>query len=623
MRIKLSAIISLGLLPMALVLLTLGCSPADEPAPPPTADTQIPAAVETGSETGGENETPASIDEFFSEFTAEWVRANPNLAISTGYFEGDEQNQLEQQVTPLTLEQEQRIIALARDGLTQLDNYDLDQENDTARISAEVMRWSLQRVIDNEPFLNFEFPLQQMNGANVGLVNQLTVVHPLRSADDAENYLTRLQLLDERMREATAEAARRSESGIRPPTFILQTTIDQMERFIADDARDNPLATTLFDKTEDIDGLNEDQRVQLLERATTIVADEVYPAWRDAIDELQAQVPLSSDDAGLWSLEGGDAYYDAQLRRFTTTELSADEIHDIGLREVARIEAQMDGLMREIGLEEGTVEERSEILQERLAYPDSEEGRQALMDDIETYLRDAEARAESLFDNRPTTPVIAQPYPEFRWENAAASYTSPPLDGSRPGIFQMPLRPDRLSNFTLRTLVYHETVPGHHFQIALITENNELPRFMQIRAFGGISASSEGWALYAERLAAEEGWYEDDIEGLLGQLDSELFRARRLVVDTGLHAKQWTRQQAIDYGIPPSEVDRYVVFPGQATSYMIGQLRIIELRDRARDALGDDFSMQDFHNVVLDLGVVPLTVLEREVNAYIASVRED
>lgn len=605
-----------SIIPVALLALMLACSPAEQSTPPPVAETQAPAAQTATAE------TPAAIDDFFSEFTAQWVRANPNLAISTGYFDGDEQNQLEQQVTPLTLEQEQRIIALAHEGLAQLDRYDLEQESDTVRISADVMRWSLQRVIDNEAFLDFEFPLQQMNGANVGLVNQLTVVHPLRSANDAENYLTRLQLLDDRMREATSEAARRAGTGIVPPTFILQTTIDQMDRFISDSPRDNPLATTLFSKTSNVEGLTEDQRIQLLERAATIVADEVYPAWREAIGELQSQLPRSSNDAGLWAIEGGDAYYAAQLKRFTTTELDAEEIHQIGLREVARIEAQMDTLMRQIGLDEGTVEERSVILQQRLAYPDSDEGRAALMDDIEVYLRDAEARAESLFDNRPTTPVIAQPYPEFRWANAAASYTSPPLDGSRPGIFQMPLRLDRLSNFTLRTLVYHETVPGHHFQIALITENDELPRFMQIRAFGGISASSEGWALYAERLAAEEGWYEDDIEGLLGQLDSELFRARRLVVDTGLHAKQWTRQQAIDYGIPPSEVDRYVVYPGQATSYMIGQLRIIELRERAREALGERFSMQDFHNVVLGLGVVPLTVLEREVDAYIAAANE-
>jgi uncharacterized protein (DUF885 family) len=176
-----------------------------------------------------------------------------------------------------------------------------------------------------------------------------------------------------------------------------------------------------------------------------------------------------------------------------------------------------------------------------------------------------------------------------------------------------------MTRFGLRSLVYHEAVPGHHFQVALQVENKDLPRFLQIGAFGGISASSEGWALYAERLAAESGWYEDDLEGLLGQLNDELFRARRLVVDTGLHARRWTRRQAIDYGIEASEVERYVVMAGQACSYMIGQLKIIELRDKAKKALGDRFSLRDFHNTVLRTGTVPLDVLAREVDRYVGS----
>src|SRR5439155_1597653 len=189
---------------------------------------------------------------------------------------------------------------------------------------------------------------------------------------------------------------------------------------------------------------------------------------------------------------------------------------------------------------------------------------------IERILRDAEKRSAALFAQTPKAPVVARPYPPFRWASAAASYSFPAPDGSRPGTFQIPLRPSQLTRFGLRSLVYHETVPGHHFQIALEMENPALPRFRQLRAYGFISAYGEGWALYAERLAAEALWYEDDPEGLLGQLAAELFRARRLVVDTGLHAKRWTREQAIAYGIGPSEVERYVVFPGQACSYKLG-----------------------------------------------------
>jgi uncharacterized protein (DUF885 family) len=256
-----------------------------------------------------------------------------------------------------------------------------------------------------------------------------------------------------------------------------------------------------------------------------------------------------------------------------------------------------------------------------LSYPLSEEGRTRIMGDVDGILRDAEKRAAPQFDRRPKAPVVARPFQRFQEANAAANYTAPARDGSRPGIFQIPLRPERMTRFNLRSLVYHETVPGHHFQVALELENTDLPQFRQIRAFGPISAFSEGWGLYAERLAAELGWYDGDPEGLLGQLDSALFRARRLVVDTGLHAKRWTRQQAIDYGIEASEVERYVVNPGQACSYMIGQLKIVELREKARAALGNRFSIREFHNVVLGTGGVPLDLLERQVDAYIRSSR--
>jgi uncharacterized protein (DUF885 family) len=240
---------------------------------------------------------------------------------------------------------------------------------------------------------------------------------------------------------------------------------------------------------------------------------------------------------------------------------------------------------------------------------------------VNEMIKDALRTSGALFDGNPRTPVIAQPFPRFREANAAANYNRAPMDGSRPAIFQIPLRPERITSFGLRTLVYHETVPGHHFQIASEQENPALPRFRQARALGGIAALSEGWALYAERLAVESGWYEGDPQGLIGALDAELFRARRLVVDTGLHAMRWTRQQAIDYGVEASEVERYVVNPGQACSYMIGQLQILELRDRARQALGEKFSPKQFHRVVLGAGTVPLDLLEREVDRYIAGAR--
>jgi uncharacterized protein (DUF885 family) len=435
--------------------------------------------------------------------------------------------------------------------------------------------------------------------------------------DDARNYVARLGQVGTRMQEGIAEAERLAAKRMVPPRFILRATIAQMQQFAGSPPAQNPFVTTFAERMTAVAGLGSDERQALRTQAERIVADEIYPAWKKAIALLESLLAGATDDAGLWRFEGGAKAYAHDLRRYTTTALSPDEIHAIGLREVARIQGEMEKVLQRLGRTQGTLKERTAALERDLAYPDTDAGRAAIMGDIERILRDAEKRAAELFAETPKAPVIARPYPQFRWASAAASYSFPAPDGSRPGTFQIPLRPSYMTRYGLRTLVYHETVPGHHYQIALEMENKALPRFRQIRAYGFISAFGEGWALYAERLAAEAGWYEGDAEGLLGQLAAELFRARRLVVDTGLHAKHWTREQAIAYGIGPSEVDRYVVMPGQACSYMIGQLKLLELRERARRTLGQRYSAKEFHRVVLGAGTVPLELLEREVDAYI------
>lgn len=582
-----------------------GCGPTGQ------ADSAHQAAASAEAHEAG------SVSAFFQAFTDEWMLRQPSSATASRYFDDERQAEMDRLLTPLTEEFRQETVELARRGLERLAQFDLEEMTDTERVSAELMAWQLQVIVDGERFSHLDFPLDQFRGANVSLPNLMTVVHPVANARDADSYLARLRQFETRMGEARERAAELAARGILPPRFILQATIDQMQRFIAPTAEDNPLVTTFRDRVDQVDTIGETRAKDLVHEARRIVANSVYPAWREAIALLESRLPEATDDAGLWRFEDGADAYAYHLHRYTSTDLDAEQIHALGLAEVERIEGEMDAILRSLGRTEGSVNARVTQLRQDLAYPVNDEGRARIMADIETLMRDAERRADALFDIRPETPVIAQPYPEFRWESAAASYTAPPLDGSRPGVYQMPLRANRLTRFGLRTLVYHEAVPGHHFQVALSVENPDLPKFRQTRALGGISAFSEGWALYAERLAAEEGWYEGDPEGLLGQLDAELFRARRLVVDTGLHAKGWTRQQAIDYGIAPSEVDRYVVMPGQATSYKIGQLEMIRLRDKARDALGENFDPRAFHNRVLLTGTVPLGLLEREVDDYI------
>jgi uncharacterized protein (DUF885 family) len=563
----------------------------------------------------------SSIDDFFNRFTARWIRENPNLAVSTRYFTGAEQQRLEQQLNPETLEYKKGRIQLAREGLAELRGFERTKLTPTQQISADLMQWQLQTVVEGEAFLDYSFPLEQNGGVNVSLPNTLTVNHPLRNEQDAQNYIARLKLVKTRMDEATTEARRIAGRGMIPPRFILQATISQMRQFIGTPPAQNPFAATFDERMKAIKELPETRREQLRVEAERIVAEQVYPAWREAITFLESLVPRSTDDAGLWRFKGGAEAYAYNLKRYTSTNLTADQIHEIGLQQVERLEKEMDGTLRRLGRTEGSVKDRIAKLKEDLAYPVTEDGRKIIMNDVEQILRDAERRSKLLFDETPKAPVVAQPYPRFREANAAASYNAPAQDGSRPGTFQIPLRKERMTKFGLRTLVYHETVPGHHFQIALELENKELPRFRQIRAFGGISALAEGWGLYAERLAAESGWYENDLEGLLGQMDAELFRARRLVVDTGIHAKHWTRQQAIDYGIEASEIERYVMNPGQACAYMLGELKIIELRENAKKRLGERFSLKDFHNVVLGAGTLPLDLLDRYVQATLRPAR--
>jgi uncharacterized protein (DUF885 family) len=363
------------------------------------------------------------------------------------------------------------------------------------------------------------------------------------------------------------------------------------------------------------------RKASYVNEAEAIVRDQVLPAFRRARELLSAELPKSTGDAGVWRLPRGAEFYARQLASSTTTRLSAAEIHQIGLREVARIEAEMDESLRRLGFVDGTLQQRIEALNASMM-PKADDPRPILLAQVEGAMRDAERRSQAIFNLQPKAPVVLKREPGLSEGGAAAHYTPPAPDGSLPGIYWLPLA-DIGPRVTwlgsgLKSTAIHEAVPGHHFQLTIQQESSTLPKYRKLGAFGFISAFGEGWALYAERLADENGWYADDPRGRLGYLNLQLFRARRLVVDTGIHAMRWTRQQAIDYGFTPAEVERYVVWPGQACSYMIGQLKIVELRERARAALGDRFSLKAFHDLVLRLGNVPLDVLADEVDAWIA-----
>jgi uncharacterized protein (DUF885 family) len=565
--------------------------------------------------------SPRTVAEFFDAFTTEWMHANPrNLAMSMRYFSGPEQDVVDQQVSLDTPEFWHSMAQLAQKGLRELGTYDRARMTADERVSADLLRWQLEGAVEYDKHTGMIFPLEQYAGVNVNLTTTLTVAHPLNSEKDAVHYITRLGLVATRMDQAAALTTARAANHLIPPRFILRATITQMEQFVATPPKDNPFVATFDDRLAASKALSDPRRAELRAEAEEIVRSQVYPSWRRGIAVLQSLVSRSSDDAGLWQFKGGAELYAYYLRRLDGT-LTPDHVHAIGLQRVGEIEAQMDRLLRQLGRTEGSVMDRIAQLKKEQAYPLTEDGRAQLLADADAMLRDALKRAVPQFDRIPRTALEVRPIPRFREANATTAYGLPAPDGSRPGVVLIPLRPERMTKFGLRSTMYHEGAPGHHFQAGLEIENTALPRFRRMFAFGNIPAFNEGWGLYAERLAAESGWYDDDPIGLLGQLDSELFRARRLVVDTGIHAKHWTRQQAIDYGIEPSEVERYVVVPGQACAYMIGELKLLELRDRAKKALGDKFDIRAYHNLVLGVGTVPLDQLEGIVDAYVSEVR--
>ena len=562
-----------------------------------------------------------AFDAWVDAFTADWIRADPNAATETQYFSGAEQDTLDRQLTPVTKQCRANRVAAASKGLAELARFDRAQLDASQKVSADLIQWSLDDVVQGDAFSDFEWTFDQFNGLHVGLVNFLSQTHPIRNARDIDNYLARLALVSARMDEGIAVAKDAATRGFLMPKFIYTSALGEFERFLANAPRQNVLVTSLDERAAKLPEISVADRAKAVAAAEKIVADSILPAFRRAQALLQAQQALSTDDAGVWRLPGGDRAYAFFLRRMTTTDYTPEQVHELGLKEVARIRAEMDSILRQLGYTTGTLEERVEKLEATLQPPATPDPRPALLARNEAIVRDAEKRAALLFDLRPAAPIVVKREPPFTENNAAAHYTLPAKDGTRPGTFWTPLPGPTYDILTMRTTAYHEAVPGHHFQLALQQEMKSLPRFRRDGVFGFISAHGEGWALYAERLAAESGWYDGDPQGHLGQLSDELFRARRLVTDTGLHVKHWTRQQAIDYGMPVAEVERYVVWPGQACSYKIGQLKILELRAKAQQVLGAKFNLKEFHNVILRTGNVPLDVLETVIDDYIAGTK--
>ena len=476
------------------------------------------------------------------------------------------------------------------------------------------------------------YPIAPMWGTQVTLPNFLETQHVVKNEKTAVNYVKRLDASGDKLDAVTAEMLRQSKVGVVLPVSLL----DKAQSGIVDTLRPapevNPLVTTFTARMRAAKGIGETRQAELTRQAVAAVNQRIYPAYRRMQAALASQRPASLDQAaGVGRLPDGAAYYAATLRQMTTTDYTPEQVHALGLSEVARIDGEMDALLKSQGLSDGTVAARVQALHKdpRFLLPNTEDGRRRLLARYQQILDEVNARMPEYFRTIPTARLVVLRVPAEAEKGAAEAYYQPAaMDGSRAGAFFANLRDvGETATWTMKTTAYHEGIPGHHFQISTALNLKGLPMIRQQTLY---SAYAEGWALYAEQLAAEIGMYKDDPLGDLGRLEAEMFRAARLVVDTGLHAKNWTREQAIAYmtgttgmneSSVVSEVERYMGLPGQACAYKIGQLKILELRQRARDALGPKFDLRDFHAVVLENGGVPLTLLDKLVDEWIAAVR--
>ena len=527
--------------------------------------------------------------------------------------------------TPEKLDQDLVELRRHRHLLDSFDNEFLNQEQQITKKIAIFEAENYAELLERFPY--HDYPLNQISGNHLNIIEFLNDVHPIRDESEASAYLDRLKMLEDSFAGTLAILEEQSVRGIFPPEFVFDHLENQINEFLEQPLAENPLYSVYVEKLDELD-LSEKRKQEYASQAGALIEGPVNSGYRGLLEYVLTSRQYANPYDGVWSLPEGDDYYALMLRMRTTTDYSAEEIHQMGLDEVGRIEARMSALLVELGHSvEGGVGEAMNTLNEldRFLYEETSDRKSIVIKDYQDLVSQSWERVTVHFERMPEAEVEVRAVPEYSEQSQAGGYyQSPSLDGSRPGIFYANLYDVKQTpKYSMATLVFHEAVPGHHLQIALNLENSDLSLYRRLGY--GSTAFSEGWALYAEALAVELGITRDEYDEL-GVLQSELFRAVRLVVDTGIHQKRWTREQAIDYmktttGMSDSEVvaeiERYIVWPGQACSYKVGALKILEQRERAKQNLGDQFDLREFHSLVLGHGEPPLFIVEELIDRYI------
>ncbi len=603
-------------------MLALGaCSPASDG---PTSKANTADVSQSSTET--EN---AKLDAWFEAQFMASVRAYPQRLTSLGYDE--RQGEWNNPTRAYALEQ----LDKRREALAEMkDRFDFDTLDANHQLSYRLFEKNTEDSLEGRKWWDHGYTYTQMRGAHSSLPTFLMNNHKIKDVEDAENYLSRLETMDVPLNEYTKQAKAKFEKGIAPPKYVYDFVIESSRNIIAGDPVDannetlNLLLEDFRSKVEDLP-MDAETREKLYERAIAAIVNNVAPAYENIIAEMERQKALASTDDGAWKLPDGEAYYSWRLEQMTTTDMSADAIHDLGLSEVDRIHTEMRAIMAKVEFD-GTLQEFFEFTRtdKQFFKPEGAVGRAEYLKEATVFIDDMKLRLPEVFNKIPQAELDVRAVEAFREKAAGkAFYNRPAPDGSRPGIYYANLyRMDAMPVYQMEALAYHEGIPGHHMQLSISQELEGIPSF---RKYGRFTAYSEGWGLYSEFLPKEMGLYADPYSDF-GRLAMELWRAARLVVDTGLHDKKWTRQEATDYLItntpnPESDclkaIERYIVMPGQATAYKIGMNKILELRAGAKDALGNDFDIRYFHDAILATGPVPLHIMEEQVNAYVARVK--
>lgn len=564
------------------------------------------------------------VNEFLDRKFDEAVDRNPeeasSLGLKTGYDSWSDRSD----------EHSDKELAIAKANVDSLNGFNLDALDEQTALSVRMYKEDVQRWEAGNKWRHYGYTINEQEGVHTGLPAFLINVHRIDSVSDAKAYISRLQKMGDVMDQTITDLKKSEALGIFPPHFTFQPVTDDLKNFIAgcsSNSTDNILLDDFKGKVAQL-SLPGGEQQALYDSAAAAIKTQVKDGYQRLLDywtQLEAKA-AAKGDKGVWSLPEGDAFYTHELQWHTTTKLTPDEVYNIGVSEVTRIQNEMRGIMKQVNFKSDSLLEFFEFVRtdKQFKYSNDAKGKKELLDDANRYIDSMRVKLPELFGTLPKAALVVKQVEAFREKSAGgAFYEDPAEDGSRPGRYYVnTYNMDDEPKYQMEALAYHEAIPGHHMQIAIAQELKSIPKFRRHEFF---TSYIEGWALYAEALGKEVGKYEDPYSDF-GRLSMEIFRAARLVVDVGIHYKHWTREQAVDYfvkntanarGDIEKEINRYFLWPGQATGYKIGMLKIQELREKAKKALGPKFDIKQFHDVVLTNGAVSLTILEELVDKWI------